>query len=157
MNLRTALLRLINSVLKAGTSNTRAITMKIPIRSKEAMISWTGSGATAYSAREPSNGGIGIMLKTNSATLIWIKITNTLMTEALTEPNNKWAITPQTIANAKLVNGPAKPTNDPTLLDLSRARSYGSGYSNDGLNETTDVPRTTVSKVTNPLPYVESS
>ena len=49
---------------------------KTPKFSSEAMNFWIVSGANAYSNLEPSNGGIGIILKTKRPMLTIINKTN---------------------------------------------------------------------------------
>lgn len=96
-----------------------------PIRSMVYIIFCSGSGATAYSKREPSRGGIGSMLKINNRQF---NITN--ITKNVPSKPTGWAtrnISPARIAINKLLSGPDMPM---------RAAPNSSYFTRAGLNGT---------------------
>jgi hypothetical protein len=121
---------LIELIIGATNWNNTRMKSKMAINpncSIDCIIRCKGSGANAYSKREPSRGGKGIILKTNSATLTNV---NTAMPsdKALLEIGNNWNISPLTQANARFDKGPAIPINaTPNSSCLTREGLNGTG------------------------------
>lgn len=120
-------------LLTIGPINGNSSSIKTSIIIKPADSIWymnrcTGSGANAYSKRDPSKGGNGIILKTKNARLIWINIDSTLKTSVPTPMPPIRTISAAIIARPKLVKGPAIPTNAaPNSSYFTRAGLNGTG------------------------------
>lgn len=82
-----------------------------PMPSICSMMRRSGSGASAYSSREPSSGGNGIMLNTKKPMLTCIKIVTTSYVLVPTPIPKICKKTDANTASARLVNGPASPTS----------------------------------------------
>lgn len=98
--------------LRSETNTKKKTTIAIkPMPSIISITRRTGSGASAYSSLEPSNGGNGIILNTNSAILTCMKITTIWAISVPSPIPPRCRNTDPRIASSRLVVGPDKPTS----------------------------------------------
>ena len=98
-------------VLRNGnTTNMKTRIMNTPPDSIRSITSLTESGANAYSKRDPSSGGNGIILNTKKLKLTRIKILAMLKVSVPMAIPANFANSAAIKASRKLENGPAKPT-----------------------------------------------